>query len=150
MEGGERGEVIRALLLSSQLLLPASALEAPRDAHMLNLSCVEALVSIDEARLAGAFSFVPEKDAPAAFADLVVHDRKALKKYVAKLDKDFKDAGGISIWDHESVAFAVSIYGSPLAQTLDKPAASVISHMAELAAAPTMTLEQLTAKRRKG
>ena len=116
---------------------------------MLNLSCVEALVSIDEARLAGTFSFVPEKDAPAAFADLVVHEKKELKKYVAKIDRDLKDAGGISARDHEAVAFAVTIYGSPMAQTLDNPGTAVIAHLAELASVPTMTLEQLTAKRRK-
>ena len=141
----------RILLLSAALWLSpgAYAQQASRDAQMLNLSCVEALVAIGQASLAGVFSFIPEKDAPAAFADLLVHDRKALKKFLAKLRKDRKDAGGITTWDHEAVAFAVSIYGSPLAETLDKPGASVLAELDELARLKTLSLQDMTARRRK-
>ena len=138
------------LLLATLLALsPGVRAQAPRDAQMLNLSCVEALVSIGQASLAGVFSFIPEKDSPAAFADLIVHDRKALKKYAVKLEKDLKEAGGISVWDHEAVAFALSIYASPLAETLDKPGASLLTRLDEFARAQTMSLQDLTARRRR-
>jgi hypothetical protein len=143
--------VILASLLTVALAgAPGVFAQGASDAHMLNLSCVEALVSIGQAHLAGVFSFVPEKDAPAAFADLIVHDKKALKKYLGKLDGDFKQAAGLSNWDHEALIFALSIYASPMAQTLDKPSGSQMTRMTELGHAPTMTLEQLTARRRKG
>jgi hypothetical protein len=136
--------VILATLLASAL-----SLGSPAQAQILNLSCVEALVAAGQSHLAGVFSFVPEKDAPNAFADLIVHDRKALKKYVAKLEADLKEAGGISTWDHEVLAFALTIYGSPLAQTLDKPGKSQMSALNKLALAPSLSLQDMTARRRK-
>ncbi len=119
------------------------------DSHMLSLSCVEALVAIDEAKLAGVFSFVPEKDAPAAFGDLIVHDKKALKKYVTKLDRDRDQAGGISPWDHDVMMFILQIYASPLADTLEKPGAAGMERLTVLANAPTMQLQEITARRKK-
>lgn len=140
--------MIPAALLSLSLLLPTGAWsQAPAGAQMLNLSCVEALAAIDEPRLAGVFSFIPEKDTPQAFADLVMHDRKALKRYVKKLEKDMK-AGGVTTWDHESVTFALQILSSPLADTLEKPSGSEREALDMAARAPVLTLEQMTAKRR--
>ena len=139
----------RALLLSLALLLPSGAFsQAPAGAQLLNLSCVEALVSIGQPNLAGVFSFISEKDGPAAFADLVVHDRKALKKWVAKLEKDNK-IGGVSPWDHEAAVFALQIYASPIAETVDKPG-ELKDKLSTLVLAPVLTLEELTARRRKG
>ena len=102
----------------------AGAIEPPQGAQLLNLGCVEALAAIGQADLAGVFSFIAEKDAPAAFADLLVHNKKALKKFLAKVEKDLKSASGVAVWDHEALQLAVSIYGSPLAETLEKPSAS--------------------------
>lgn len=140
--------MIRAVLLSVSLLLPTGAWsQAPAGAQMLNLSCVEALAAIGEPRLAGVFSFVPEKDAPQAFADLVLHDKKELKKYTAKLDKDMKD-GGVTPWDHEAVAFALQLLNSPIADTLEKPSSSARETLRLASTAPVLSLEQLTARRR--
>lgn len=139
------------VLLTAVLLLAgarASLAQAPAG-QMLNLSCVEGLVAIGMPQLAGVFSFVPEKDAPAAFGDLIVHDKKALKKYVAKLEKDMKEAGGISAWDHQAVAFAQQVYASPLAETIEKPGASVLARLDTASRAPTMSLQDMTARRRK-
>ena len=141
----------RTILLAAALVGAGRAFaQAPSGAHMLNLSCVEALVSIGQPSLAGVFSFIPEKDAPAAFADLIVHNTKALKKFVAKMERDQKEAGGISTWDHDAVSFAVSVYKSPLAETLDKPGEGMLKKLEALALAPAMTLQELTAHRRKG
>jgi hypothetical protein len=143
--------VSRFFLLALALTTPwAARAQAARDATMLNLSCVEALVSIDQANLAGVFSFVPEKDGPAAFADLVVHQKKALKKFLGKLERDQKEAGGVSAWDHEAAAFALSIYRSPLGETIDKPGEALLKRLEDAARAPTMTLQEMTARRRKG
>jgi hypothetical protein len=138
--------VIRALLLTLALAAPARS-QGAADGQMLNLSCVEALASIDEARLAGVFSFVPEKDSPTAFADLVARDPKAMKRYLKKLNRDLKQAGGLSQWDHDVVVAAVTLYGSPMAAMLPKQKPATIEHLASLAQAPAMTLQELTAKR---
>ncbi len=122
--------------------------EDSRGPQMINLSCLEALVAVGQPNLAGVFSFISEKDGPAAFADLLVHDKKAMKKFLAKAEKDFKSADGISSWDHEAVMAAVSIYGSPLAETLEKPASGTMSRLVALSAAPSLKLEDL-ARRRK-
>lgn len=143
--------MIKGILMSAALLTRSAAVsaEAPAAMQMLNLSCVEALASVDEAGLAGVFSFIPDKDSPAAFADLLVHNKKATKKFLAKVEKDLKSSGGISLWDHQSLQFALAIYASPLAETLEKPAGKTVSKITELAAAPTLSLEELTARRRR-
>ena len=135
-----------ALLLAAGLAWGQSSQGGPQ---MINLSCVEALVAIGQPELAGVFSYISEKDGPAAFADLLVHNKKAMKKFLAKGEKDLKTAAGISQWDHEAVVAAVSIYGSPLAQTLEKPASDTLSRLTNLASAPPLTLADLTARRRK-
>lgn len=116
---------------------------------LINLSCLEALVAINQPGLAGVFSFITEKDSPAAFADLVAHQGKSLKKYVAKLDQDLKAAGGITTWDHEAIVFALALFSGPLAQTLEKPPQKLVSKMTELSLAPTLALEAVTARRKK-
>lgn len=128
---------------------PRAAVEAPAGAQMINLGCVDALAAVGHADLAGVFSFIPEKDGPAAFADFMVRNRKALKKFLAKAEKDLKEVKGVSIWDRQALQFAVSIYGSPLGETLEKPAPKFVARMVELAAAPALSLAEMTARRRK-
>lgn len=135
---------MKLLLLALMLAAPAGA------AQILSLSCVEALVSIERPELAGVFSFVSEKDAPVAFADLVARDKKTLKKYVAKLEADYKLSTSLTEWDREATVALVALYGSPLVETLEhKPKPELVQRLAQLAAAPTIPLEQMTARRRK-
>ncbi|MBI3551074.1 MAG: hypothetical protein HY077_01035 [Elusimicrobia bacterium] len=141
------GKLLAALLLSARC---ASAADAPRPVQMINLSCVEALITIDQQGLAGVFSFIAEKDEPAAFADLIVRSHKALKKFVAKVEKDKKLASGISAWDRDALQFALGIYDSPLGATLENPGDKLKARIKELAAGPVVTLEQIAAARRKG
>ncbi len=124
--------------------------QASESAHLLDLSCVEALVSVDQARLAGVFSFIAEKDAVAAFADLLARDPGSLKKFLAKVEKDLSQALGISKWDRDALAAVMTLYGSPLGDTLPKPAPKVVTRIGELTQAPVMPLEQITARRKKG
>lgn len=137
--------------MKALVLALALAAAAPAAANqILSLSCVEALVSIGRPELAGVFSFVPEKDAPSAFADLTARDKKTLKKYIAKLESDFKLAQSLTNWDHEAVTALVVLYGSPLAETLpSKAKPEQIQRLAQLAGAPTIPLEQMTARRRQ-
>lgn len=136
---------MKTLLLAAGLLLSAATARAQQ---MLDLNCVEGLVAVDRAALAGVFSFVSQKDTSAAFADLLVRDQKALKKFLAKADKDLKSASGVTVWDHEVLLNALSLFGSPLAPTLDMPSKKILARVTELTLAPTLTLEQVTARRK--
>lgn len=141
----------RFFLVLSAVLLAAGAgsSEAPRPAQLINLSCVEALAAVDQAALAGVFSYIAEKDGPAAFADLIIHDKKALKKFMAKCEKDLHEVKGVSVWDHEALQQALSIYGSPLGETLEKLSSKMAGKITELIGAPVLTLEEMTLRRRQ-
>jgi hypothetical protein len=133
------------MILAAALAVGAAA----SPGGVLNLSCLEAIAAIDQPNLAGVFSFISEKDSPAAFAELIAHDGKALKKYVGKVDRDFKAAAGVTTWDHEALAFALALYMGPLASTFDKPSGKLLAQIDQLGHAPTLSLAQVTARRKK-
>ena len=138
----------RSLFLSLMLAAAPGALAQAPAAGMINLACVDSLVAVDQSALAGVFSFIAENDTPNAFADLVVHNKKLLKKWIKKLQKDRKSAGGITAWDQNAVVFALQIYASPLAETLEKPGA-LKADLLELAKSPVIPLSEITARRKK-
>lgn len=138
--------MIKAVLAVLLLIAPATGLLAQQGSR-LDMSAVEALATIGRGDLTGVFSFVPAKDSPAAFADLLLRDQKAQKKYVAKVEKDFKVAGGITEWDRAVLQDVVTFYGSPAAENMKKPDAKLILRMAGLVSAPAATIEQIEAKR---
>jgi hypothetical protein len=135
----------KAIVLAFALALPGSPAAAQQ---MLDLNCMDALVAAEKSSLAGVFSFIPQKDTTAAFSDLIVRDKKALKKYIAKVEKDLKVASGITLWDHEVVLNALSLFGSPLAATFEAPPKKITDKLTELSVAPTLSLEQVTARRK--
>ena len=140
----------RLALAALTMSLAASArADSPQGGHILELGCLEALVAVDQARLAGVFAFIPEKDTLSAFADLLARDPAALKKYVAKVEADLKGAFGISQWDRDALVGVITLYGSPLADTFSKPAPKVVTRISELTQAPVLPLEQITARRKK-
>jgi hypothetical protein len=141
--------VKKIALISALLALPAAMPRAQQSTQVLNLSVIEALAAVDHADLAGVFGFIAERDNAAAFADFLLRDGKAQKKYLAKLEKDLKVGGGLTEWDHAVLQGMVSVYGSPMANLLKKPSAKTILHMAQMASAPVITLEQLSVKRRQ-
>ncbi len=138
-----RAVLIAALFASTTL--PASA----QRSQVMDLSIMEALVAVGHADMAGIFSFISEKDSAPAFADFLLRNEKSRKKYIAKVDKDVKKAGGLTAWDHAVLQDVVSVYGSPMGKTLpNKASAKEILHMVNLAGTPTLSLDQISAKRR--
>ncbi|MBI4371572.1 MAG: hypothetical protein HY552_04665 [Elusimicrobia bacterium] len=128
---------------------PAPAAATAAGGGVLNLSLVEALTGVGQPQLAGLFSFVPERDSPIAFADLLARDRKLLKRYAAKLRADRKAAGGLTAWDHEVCAALVNFYASPLAAGLRKPDAARLSDLNQCVLASVMPLSEIVARRRR-
>jgi hypothetical protein len=106
-------------------------------------------MAVGEGRLAGVFSFISEKDSPTAFADLAVHDKEILKKFVAKLERDAKNASGLSQWDHDALAAIQTILSSPIGETVPKPPAKVVARMTELARLPALSLDKVQSRRKK-
>jgi hypothetical protein len=129
-----------------KLLLLAAALGFSQ--QMIDLNCMEGLVAVERANLAGVFSFIPAADTSHAFADLIAHDKKLVKKFAAKVDDDFKKAGAVTVWDHEVVMNLLSLLGSPLAATLDDPGAKVKERLSMLGLAPTGSLQDIALKRK--
>ncbi|HBL18065.1 MAG: hypothetical protein A2X36_08870 [Elusimicrobia bacterium GWA2_69_24] len=81
---------------------------------VINLSLVDALVAVDAQDLAGVFSFIPEEQTPMAMADYLMHDHKALKKFVRKGERDLKLSQGINEWDKKVLLFLVGMNSQPL------------------------------------
>ena len=132
---------------------PAVARQAPTAADeptgMISFSLVEALAALHQPQLAGIFSFVSEKNAPFAFADLLARDKKFMKLYLAKLDGDFKAAAGLTEWDHEVCASLINLYGSPMAGTFGAPDAKLMKKINDCMLAPGVPLETIVARRKK-
>ncbi len=129
----------------------ATIVAAPAGAStgMIDFSLVEALAALRQPQLAGIFSFVSEKNAPFAFADLLARDKKSMKRYLDKLDVDFKAALGLTDWDHEVCASLINLYGSPVAATFGVPDARRMKQINDCMLAPTVPLESIVARRKK-
>lgn len=116
---------------------------------MVSLSLIEALTAIKQPQLVGVFAFVAEKNAPFALADLLARDKTAMKRYLDKLDDDFKAASGLTEWDHEVCASLINLYGSPMANTFGVPEPKRMKQINDCMLAPAIPLESIVAKRKK-
>ena len=70
-----------------------------RQPQMLDLNVMESLVAVGATELAGIFGFVAPENAPFAFADYLLHNRKALKKLTKRELKNLKDVGSVGSWN---------------------------------------------------
>ncbi len=97
-----------ALMVSAAA--PAGAQrEIPSPPSIIDLNLMEALVVIGRTDLIGIFTFVPSRRAPLAMADFLLRNRKALKKFVKKSERDLKQVQGINEWDRKVFLFLVGI-----------------------------------------
>ncbi len=99
---------LAAALLAFLLIAGTTA----RAQEILSGSLIEALQAVEKPELGGVFTYVGEKNAPIAFADLIARDAKAMKRYTAKLAVDKKAAGGLTAWDHQVCGTLVNHYAS--------------------------------------
>jgi hypothetical protein len=127
----------------------AAGAQASEPTGMISFSLVEALAALHQPQLAGIFSFVSEKNAPFAFADLLARDQKAMKLYLGKLGADFKAASGLTEWDHQVCASLINLYASPMAATFVVPDAKRMKQINDCMLAPAVPLESIVAKRKK-
>lgn len=137
---------VLGLAIPALALLPVKPKPVPQTT-LLNLSCMSALAAVEQADLAGVFTFIAEKDSSAAFAELLVRNKRARKKYRAKLQADMKASGGVSAWDHEVLIRLLEIYVSPQAETLERLSSSMTADFNELSLAPALSLEEMNSRK---
>jgi hypothetical protein len=142
--------VLGAAAAAARPAAKASAPAAiPEATGMISFSLVDALAAVHQPQLAGVFSFVSEKNAPFAFADLLARDKKSMKLYLNKLSDDSKASAGLTEWDHEVCASLINLYASPMAGTFGAPDAKMMKQINDGMLSPIVTLEEIVAKRKK-
>ena len=135
-----------AVVLASSLLGATAA----RAQEMLSASLIEALAAIDKPELGGLFTYVGDKNAPTAFADLVARDPKAMRRYAAKLAADNKAAKGQTAWDHQVCATLVTYYaGGGTMPGVKKPDAKRLKILNECVLVPVLELQDIVSRRKK-
>ena len=124
--------------------------EAPpvRQNQMIDLNLMEALVTAEATDLAGIFGFVAPENAPFAFADYLLHNRKALKKLAKKELKNLKDVGGVGEWNKLVFIQVLSIENAGQMPPGVKPLSkSEEQDLSELVLSKSMSLTEMAAIR---
>ena len=129
---------------------PAPAAAAQEEGgSLLSGALIEALLAVEKPELGGVFTYVGERNAPRAFADLVARDPKALKRYLAKLMADIKVAGGTTAWDHEVCATLVTYYAGPEIIGLKRADAKRMKELNAGVLSPVKELQEIVSMRGK-
>jgi hypothetical protein len=140
---------MRKVLLAALLASPLIAATAARAQEILSGSLIEALTAVKKPELGGVFTYVGEKNAPQAFADLIARDSKAMKLYTAKVGADQKAAGGVTAWDHQVCATLVTHYAGAEMPGLKKPDEKRLRALNACVLSPVMDLQEIVLKRGK-
>ena len=140
---------LRLLLAAVLFASPLLSATAARAQEILSGSLIEALAAVGKPELGGVFTYVGEKNAPTAFADLIARDKKAMKRYTAKLEADRKAAGGLTAWDHEVCATLVNHYAGGSMPGIQKPDAKRLKTLNACVLAPVMELQEIVMRRNK-
>jgi len=142
--------MLKVLLAAAVLATSLLAGTAARAQEMLSGSLIEALKAVEKPELGGVFTYVGDKNAPIAFADLIARDAKAMKRYTAKLGVDLKAAGGLTAWDHQVCATLVNHYAGATAMPgIKVPDSKRLKALNACVLAPIMELQDIVQKRDK-
>ncbi len=142
--------MLRLSLAAALFAFPLLAGTAARAQEILSGSLIEALKAVEKPELGGVFTYVGEKNAPSAFADLIARDAKAMKRYTAKLAVDKKAAGGLTAWDHQVCATLVTHYaGGAQMPGIKRPDKKRLKALNDCVLAPVMELQGIVQGRDK-
>ena len=139
--------MLRVILAACLLAVPLFAARDARAQGLLSGSLIEALTAVGKPELGGVFTYIGEKNAPLAFADLIARDRKAMKRYTGKLGDDWKAAGGLTAWDHEVCATLVNHYAGGEMPGIKKPDAKRLKALNACVLSPVMELQEIVSRR---
>jgi len=148
-------KVFAAAVLTAALVLPAAA-QAPNvpapaqpPQQIINLSLMEALITVERVDMAGVFSFVPEVNTPLAFADYLLRSLGSLKRFIKKCRKDYKVAQGISEWDKQVLLYIVGLNPSSVALGFEQVPEGRMKEVGELCMLPGIPLQVIVQRRGK-
>jgi len=140
----------RFLLAAALLAFPLLAGTAARAQEILSGSLIEALKAVEKPELGGVFTYVGDKNAPVAFADLIARDAKAMKRYTAKLEVDRKAANGLTAWDHQVCATLVNYYAGGAAMPgLKRPDKKRLKALNDCVLSVVLELQEIVQRRDK-
>ncbi|MEK7233126.1 MAG: hypothetical protein AAB268_04880 [Elusimicrobiota bacterium] len=139
--------MLRVLLAVGLFVSPLLAATAEYAQDILSGSLIEALAAVGKSELGGVFTYVGEKNAPSAFADLIARDLKAMKRYTRKLTEDRKVAGGLTPWDHQVCATLVNYYAGIQMPGIRKLDAKRLKALNDCVLAPVVELEEIVTRR---
>ncbi|MBI4348491.1 MAG: hypothetical protein HY553_16745 [Elusimicrobia bacterium] len=129
----------------SAVLPEAAPIQQPQ---MLDLNLMEALVTVGAHDLAGVFGFVPAEAAPAALADYLLHNRKALKKLLKKGQRDLKELGGVNGWEKMVFIQILQLHSNgPIPPGVERLSKKEEYDVSEIVLARPMTLQEMTTLR---
>lgn len=104
-----------AALTAAIAAAPALPKTASAQTQIINLSLVEALVAVGAPDLAGIFAFIPDNQSAMAMADYLMRNGRALKRFIKKGEKDYKDVQGINDWDRQVYLYLINMQGATAA-----------------------------------
>ena len=120
----------------------------PPPQQMLDLSLLEALVSVGASDLGGLFGYMPEQAMAPAFSDYLMHSSSALKRFMKKANRDIKETGGINGWDRQVFMYVMQLNGLPaLPPGMRKLSKSVEYDISGFVLARPLSLQQMAAAR---
>jgi len=138
--------ILSALLLSSFALATGEAFaqgnssgEKPALPKGIVLSDTvhDALDAIGATRLTGVFSYVGEKYLDIAFANLLMADHRALKRFVKFSSKRLKRNGSVSLWEKKVMLLVVGMNDQQrLAPGAKRLSSRMMGSVSDLALAP--------------
>jgi hypothetical protein len=133
---------------SSALPVQAPPPPAPPTGNV-DLSLIDTLDAIGEPQLGGVFKYISDQYAPFAFAEILAADKKAMKRFLAKIDDDHKAAGGISQWEKTVCAVLVNTYQNTPDDDPLKPDKKRMSVINRCMLVPVVTFQEILMRRRR-
>jgi hypothetical protein len=137
---------LSALLLSSFAFTTGEAFAQSRSSGkkpelpkglVLSETVHDALEAIGAKRLGGVFSYVGEKNLDVAFANLLMADHRALKRFMKFSSKRLKRNGSISIWEKKVMLLVVGMNDQQrLAPGTKRLSSKMMGSVSDLALAP--------------
>lgn len=130
------------------LPVQAPAPPAPPTGNV-DLSLIDTLDAIGEPQLGGLFKYVSDQYAPFAFAEILAADKKAMKRFLGKIDEDHKTAGGISQWEKTVCAVLVNTYQNTPDDDPLKPDKKRMSQINKCMLVPVVSFQEILMRRRR-
>lgn len=118
---------------------------------LLSPTLIQALDAIKARRLLGVFSFVDPSRTNVAFANVLLYDRKALKRFVKFAKKRYKAAGAITYWEKQVLLLLVGLNEQRgLPPGVERLSGGLLEAVSEMALVPGVEEDRFRSRRLSG